>query len=81
MSNLDSFLKKDNLSEEEESVFRSLQLELEQTYTDLAKGAFVRSRAKWIEEGERNTSYFLSLERRNYKRKSITTLQINEVLC
>ena len=58
MSKLDSFLKKDNLSEEEESVFRSLQLELEHTYTDLAKGAFVRSRAKWIEEGEKNTSYF-----------------------
>lgn len=81
MSKLDSFLKKDNLSEEEESVSKSLQLELEQLYTDLAKGAFVRSRAKWIDEWERNTSYFFALEKRNYKRKSITALKINNVLC
>ena len=81
MSKLDSFLKKDNLSEEEESVFRSLQIEWEQTYTDLAKGTFVRSRAKWIEEGGKNTSYFIALEKRNYKRKSITALKINNVLC
>jgi hypothetical protein len=48
---------------------------------DLAKGAFVRSRAKLIEKGERNTSYFFALERRNYKRKSITALKMNDVLC
>jgi hypothetical protein len=38
------------------ALFKSLQLE--HLYTDLAKGAFVRPRAKWIEEREKNTSYF-----------------------
>lgn len=38
----------------------------------------MRSRAKWFEEGEKNTSYFFSLERRNYARNSILSLKINE---
>lgn len=32
-----------------------LQHELDELYTERAKGAFIRSRVKWIEEGERNS--------------------------
>ena len=32
-------------------------------YTKQAHGAQIRSRCKWIEEGEKNTSYFLNLEK------------------
>ncbi len=38
------------------------------------KGAMLRSRSKWVEEGEKNTSYFLKLEKRNQKLKCITKL-------
>lgn len=44
----------------------------------MAKGAFIRSGAKWLELGERNSSYFFALEKRNQKRNNISALKINE---
>ena len=41
----------------------TLQLQQDQIYKDIVRGAFVRSRRKWMEEGEKNTKYFL--EKRN----------------
>ena len=42
------------------------------------KGAILRSRARWQEQGEHNTKYFLNLEKRNHCRKSVTKLKIND---
>ncbi len=66
------------MSEDEKSKLYLLNLEIDKLYIELAKGAYVRSRAKWFEEGERNTSYFFSMEKRNYTRNSISSLKINE---
>ena len=41
-------------------------------------GHLIRSRAQWIEEGEKCTEYFMQLENRNYKTKCITTLSKND---
>lgn len=41
----------------------------------MARGAFIRSRAKWLEEGEKNSSYFF--EKRNGQRKALTSPNIN----
>ena len=38
----------------------------------------IRSRAQWIEEGEKCTKYFIQLENKNYKTKCITTLSKND---
>ena len=43
------------------------------------QGHIVRSRAKWSEQTETNSSYFLGLESNNYTRKNINKLQINDV--
>ena len=43
-----------------------------------ANGAITRSRADWAEYGEKNSKYFLNLEKRNYKMKCITKLIKNE---
>ncbi len=37
----------------------------------------LRSQSKWTEEGEKNTSYFLQLQKHNYCNKKISQLEIN----
>ena len=34
----------------------------------------MRTHAKWIEEGEKPTKYFLALEKRNYINKTVSKL-------
>ncbi len=54
-----------------------IHFQINELCLDLAKGAFIRSRAKWLEEGERNSSYFFALE----KRKSLSALNIDGAVC
>ena len=42
------------------------------------KGAILRSKVRWYEEGERNTRYFYSLENRAQTKKAIDKLKIND---
>ena len=63
----------------------SLKTELERIKFKLSKiagiktrGTIVRSRARWYEHGERNSKYFYNLEKRNQKKKHITSLVNNE---
>lgn len=48
-----------NLNEHEKENLILLQSKLDDIYKEKTKGAFVRSRCKWIEKGEKNTKYFL----------------------
>ena len=48
---------------------------LQTLYSDKIKGAQIRSRVKWIEEGEKNTKYFLGLEKSRQTRKNITAIK------
>jgi len=50
------------LSAEKRVELDQLQNELDTLYLEKAKGAFIRSRARWLEEGEKNTTYFLTLK-------------------
>ena len=52
-----------------------LKNKLEELRRPIIDGLIVRSRVAWHEKGERNTKYFLSLEKRNYCRKSIQYIQ------
>ena len=49
-----------------------IEKELEQCYNQKSKGAQIRSRAKWVELGETNNSYFLGLEKQRQDKKSIS---------
>ncbi len=69
------------LKDTEKSKLVSLQLELHNLYIKKAKGEYIRSRAKWIEEGEKSTSYFCRLEKRRQSSNSILSLMINGVEC
>jgi len=53
-----------------------LKKELEELKLYETKGSILRSKAKWTEEGEKNSSYFLTLEKRNGQNKTITQLKI-----
>lgn len=54
-----------------------LQCKLDNIYKQKAEGAFIRSRRKWIEEGEQNSAYFFRLERQQAKNNQIQKLMIN----
>ena len=61
-----------------------LQNELDQLNTELSnlisektKGAVVRSRARWVEFGEKSSKYFFNLEKRNFNNKTIDTLELD----
>jgi len=55
-----------------------LKKEFEELYDEKAKGAILRSRTKWIAQGERNTKYFYGLEKRNSTHQSIVQLQTDD---
>lgn len=54
----------------------NLQLQLDDLYTVKAKGVFIRSRARWIENGENNSSYFFNLEKHRQAKKAINTIYV-----
>lgn len=70
----------ENLSENDLQELISLQNKLDDIYRMKAEGAFVRSRRKWLEEGERNSAYFFQLERARGKNSSIQKLNISDVV-
>ena len=47
---------------------------LDKLYTEKTKGRQIRSRVKWIEEGEKNTAFFLRLEKTRQTKKAINEL-------
>lgn len=50
---------------------KELENELDALYEIKSKGAQIRSRAKWIDEGEKNSSYFLRLENKHQSKNVI----------
>ena len=62
--------------------FQKQKLELESNlgsyYNDKAKGHWVRSRTKWIEEGEVNNRYFLGLEKQIQGNNVIRKVKCND---
>ena len=67
----------DVLTESEKIELIDQQHRLDEIYKHKAEGAFVRSRRRWVEEGERNSAYFFRLERQQSKNNSIQQLRID----
>ena len=56
----------------------NLKRELEAMIKYRTKGAILRSKSQWYNEGEKNTKYFLNLEKRHCKQGTITQLKVND---
>ena len=54
---------------------QSIRLRLRKIMQYKTKGAILRSKVRWYEDGERNTRYFYNLEKRNYEKKTIAKLK------
>jgi len=72
MKHLESNLH--TLSEADIEEYKNCKLAYEKMYEKKAQGALIRSRAKWLTEGEKNTKYFFSLEKYNYNQTCIRRL-------
>ena len=55
-----------------------LKSELERIIEFRTKGSILRAKIKWHNEGEKNTKYFLNLEKRHYKQGIISQLKVDE---
>lgn len=81
MQEIHNTCNKNSLSEQEKQKLIILHSSLDNIYINKAKGAYIRSRAKWIEEGERSSAYFCRLEKRRQERNTIKTLIIDGEEC
>ena len=52
-------------------VLKSKKEQHEKTIEYRTKGAILQSQCRWYDEGEKNTKYFLNLEKRHYKQGTI----------
>jgi len=80
VSSINTLCTKPVLSTEEQGQLEDLKSQLDQLCMDKARGAFVRSRARWIEDGKKNSFYFFNLEKRRQAKKKITKLNVNGIL-
>lgn len=71
--------QKEDPSVEEQIKLNNLQNQLDSLHLERAKGAFIRSRARWLEEGEKNTSYFFGLEKQRQTKKKINKLLVDNL--
>ena len=51
--------------------------ELESLRSENLNGTLIRSKARWIENGEKPTKYFLNLEKRNFINKQMVKMEKN----
>ena len=54
---------------------KNLQTELNELYKERTETAYIRSRVKWIEQGEKNTAFFLNLENQHQNNNCIAKLK------
>uniref|UniRef100_A0A096MII7 Endonuclease/exonuclease/phosphatase domain-containing protein n=1 Tax=Poecilia formosa TaxID=48698 RepID=A0A096MII7_POEFO len=70
----------EEVSEEDTLSLIDNQNKLDALHKHKAEGAFIRSRKRWLEEGEQNSAYFFRLEKYRSKINSIWQLNINDII-
>ena len=76
---LESHIANNNTSNENLAhVLQSKKKEFEDIQEEEVRGIMIRTKAKWMSEGERNSKYFMNLEKRNFQQKCIRRLQTDK---
>jgi exonuclease III len=63
-----------NCDESTIEAFQNIKNEYEEMESQKTRGAMIRSKARWVEDGEKNSKYFMSLEKHNQEIRYIKTL-------
>lgn len=71
----------DKLTTEDKETLLDYQGKIDNLYKAKAEGAFVRSRRRWLEEGEQNSAYFFRLEKSQSVYNTIEQLRIGDTVC
>lgn len=69
-----------NPTRENKEVRDKFKCELESYFKTKVDGLVIRSRARWHEHGEKNSKYFLNLEKRNHVKKHMRKLFLSGVI-
>lgn len=77
INQMNTLCRKQMMSDDDKQTILKLQSTLDEMYTYKTQGAFIRSRAKWIEEGEKNSAYFCGLEKNRQEKNNIKSLLVN----
>jgi hypothetical protein len=64
-----------NVSRDTVDLYSMAKNEWEMNEKELTRGAILRSKAQWVEEGETNSRFFLNLEKYNQELKTITAVK------
>lgn len=75
INDLDKAIQNDSDNAQIKQTRKTLKTEYDNMCESRAKGAQIRSRAKWVEDGERSTAYFLKLENHRQSYSRITGLK------
>ena len=67
-----------NLQEKDIQILETKKESLQSLRKSFIDGSIIRSRAKWIQEGEKCTKYFCNLEKRNYVDKTFNYIETEE---
>ena len=82
IAKLEEEFDKSNLSDKQltnlERQLAEQKSELETIIEFRTKGAILRSKTKWYNEGEKNTKYFLNLEKPHFKQGTINQVKISD---
>ena len=75
---IDNSNNNNNNPEHVKDKMKALKDEWEQIIEHRTRGAIIRSKTRWYNEGEKNTKYFLTLEKRHFKQGTISQLKTND---
>ena len=58
-----------------------LKFDILEVEKEKINGAIVRSKVKWVEEGEKSSKFFFDLEKQNYIKKTSTQIKVIQWYC